>query len=194
MIDRRIWIAFAAALLSGAAEPRAEPGRSFAGLAAEIARIEAMRGGRLGRAVLDSGTGQRMAHGGDERLPMAGTLKLLLAGAVLARVDAGTESLDRRIRFVREDLVTYSPVAERHVGDGLTVGELCEATATSSDNTAADLLLQGLNGPAGPTAWPRGLGDEVARLGRMEPALNEALPGDPRDTSSPTPSSPRCMR
>jgi beta-lactamase class A len=47
-------------------------------------------------------------------------------------------------------------------------------------------LLQALNGPAGLTVWLRGIGDEVTRLDRTEPALNEALPGDPRDTSSPT--------
>jgi beta-lactamase class A len=108
-------MASAAALLYGARELRAEPARSFAGLAAEIERIEATRGGRLGVAVLDSGTGHRVAHRGDERFPMASTFKLLLAGATLSRVDAGTESLDRRIRFGREDLVTYSPVTERHV-------------------------------------------------------------------------------
>jgi beta-lactamase class A len=69
---------------------------------------------------------------------------------------------------------------------GLTVAKLCEAAATLSDKTAAHLLPQALNGPAGLTAWLRGVGDEVIRLAGMEPALDEAQPGDLRDTSSPT--------
>jgi len=33
--------------------------------------------------------------------------------------------------------------------------------------------------------FARSLGDTVTRLDRIETALNEALPGDPRDTMSP---------
>ena len=54
-----------------------------------------------------------------------------------------------------------------------------------SDNTAANLLLPSVGGPAGLTAWLRGIGDKVTRLDRMEPMMSEAIPGDPRDTSSP---------
>ena len=35
------------------------------------------------------------------------------------------------------------------------------------------------------TRFVRSLGDPVTRLDRTEPALNEALPGDPRDTTTP---------
>ena len=35
------------------------------------------------------------------------------------------------------------------------------------------------------TAYARSLGDTVTRLDRIEPDLNEAIPGDPRDTTSP---------
>lgn len=54
-----------------------------------------------------------------------------------------------------------------------------------SDNTAGNLLLTALGGPAGLTAYARSLGDEKSRLDRIEPELNEALPGDPRDTTTP---------
>jgi beta-lactamase class A len=54
-----------------------------------------------------------------------------------------------------------------------------------SDNTAANLLLNTIGGPAGLTAYVRGLGDSVTRLDRTEPDLNEARPDDPRDTTSP---------
>jgi beta-lactamase class A len=67
----------------------------------------------------------------------------------------------------------------------MTVEELCDAAMTWSDNTAANLLLGSFGGPAALTAYARSLGDEVTRLDRIEPELNEATPGDPRDTTTP---------
>ena len=124
-------------------------------------------------------------HRADERFPMCSTFKLLAAAAILRRVDAGTERLERRVRFGAKDLVVYSPVTEKHIADGMTLAELCDAAVTLSDNTAGNLLLAALGGPGGITAFARSLGDEVTRLDRIEPELNEARPGDPRDTSRP---------
>ena len=67
----------------------------------------------------------------------------------------------------------------------MTLAALCEAAITLSDNTAGNLLLGTLGGPQGLTDYMRSLGDRVTRLDRMETALNEARPGDPRDTTSP---------
>jgi beta-lactamase class A len=67
----------------------------------------------------------------------------------------------------------------------MTVGELCEAAITVSDNTAGNLLLASFGGPAGLTAYIRSLGDPMTRLDRNEPTLNEATPGDVRDTTTP---------
>ena len=67
----------------------------------------------------------------------------------------------------------------------MTVADLCAAAIDWSDNTAANLILQTIGGPAGFTEFARSLGDEVTRLDRNEPSLNEATPGDPRDTTSP---------
>jgi beta-lactamase class A len=77
-------------------------------------------------------------------------------------------------------------VTGKHVGtEGLTVAELCEAIIVWSDNAAANLLLSTIGGPAGLTGFARGLGDDQFRLDRMETALNEAIPADPRDTTTP---------
>ena len=152
----------------------------------EIRRLESESGGRLGVCVLDTATGARHVHRGDERFPMCSTFKVLAAAAILARVDAGKEQLARRITFDASALVTYSPVTEKRVGgDGMTLAEICDAAVTLSDNTAANLLLAAIGGPPGLTAFVRGLGDEVTRLDRNEPSLNEALPDDPRDTTTP---------
>lgn len=117
---------------------------------------------------------------------MCSTHKALSAAAVLARVDAGTDRLDRRVRFGAGAVLPYSPGTKAQAGgDGMTLAALCEAAVTLSDNTAANLMLDAIGGPAGLTAFLRGLGDGNTRLDRTEPALNGALPGDPRDTTSP---------
>ena len=154
-------------------------------LADMCARLEAGSGGRLGVGVLDTANGRMIGHRLDERFPMCSTFKVLAAGLVLARVDRKQENLDRRVSYAKSDLVTYSPATEKHVEDGMTIAELCEAAITLSDNTAANLLLASFGGPAGLTAFARSLGDETTRLDRIETELNEALPGDPRDTTSP---------
>ena len=163
------------ALAMGAATP------AVAALPASIARIEAESGGRLGVAVLDTGTGATAGHRLAERFPMTSTFKLPLAAAILARGDHS-----RRVRFTREDLIAWSPVTERRVGgEGMTLAELAEATTTTNDNTAANLLLRALGGPGALTAFLRETGDDTTRLDRIEPELNEALPGDARDTTTP---------
>lgn len=179
-MNRRDFHAAVAALLATGASPsaRAAPAPSWAAL-------EARTGGRLGVAVLQVNgdlDGQRL----DERFPMCSTFKWLAAACVLRRVDAGQERLDRRIRFGRQALLPHSPVTSQYVGaPGMTVGELCDAAIRTSDNAAANLLLASLGGPAALTAYARKLGDRVTRLDRREPALNEARPGDPRDTTTP---------
>ena len=151
----------------------------------EIKRLERESGGRLGVCVLETATGARHVHRGDERFPMCSTFKALAAAAILARVDAGKEQLSRRITFDASALITYSPATEKHVGDGMTLAELCEAAVTLSDNTAANLLLAAIGGPSGLTSFVRSLDDQFTRLDRNEPTLNEASPDDPRDTTTP---------
>jgi beta-lactamase class A len=151
-----------------------------------LAAIEARVGSRLGVAALDLGSGARLAHRADERFPMCSTFKAMAAAAVLAKVDAGHERLDRFVRYGPADLLPYAPVSRAHVRQGgLTLGELCAAAVEVSDNTAANLILASLGGPAGWTRYVRSLGDNVSRLDRTEPKLNTSLPGDPRDTTTP---------
>jgi beta-lactamase class A len=153
---------------------------------AALAALESRYGGRLGVASLSVGTGAATSRRADERFPMCSTFKTAAVALVLTRVDQGEERLDRRVVFNAGDVVTYSPVTERRVGPpGMTVAELCEAAMTLSDNTAANLLLASFGGPAALTGYLRSIGDTTTRLDRLEPELNEAAPGDPRDTTTP---------
>lgn len=144
--------------------------------------LEASAGGRLGVAAFDTGSQRRLLYRGDERFPMCSTFKLVPAAAMLAR---GADMLNTRVRYSKADLVSYSPITERHLDEGMRNAELCAATLQYSDNTAANLLMQQLGGPAGMTAFARSRGDEVFRLDRWETALNSAIPGDACDTTSP---------
>jgi beta-lactamase class A len=149
----------------------------------ELDALEHRHGGRLGVAILD-GT-KVVSRRGDQRFALCSTFKFLAAAFVLARVDRREESLSRRVVYSKSDLVTYSPTTEKHVESGLTIGEICEAAIVLSDNTAGNLLLDSFGGPAGLTSFARSLDDTVTRLDRRETELNEATPGDPRDTTTP---------
>jgi beta-lactamase class A len=179
---RRFILAAAAATTAGAAgRAHAQPSAAEA-----IRALEAKLGGRIGVAALDAGSKARIAYRADERFPMTSTFKMLAAAFVLARVDRGDEDLERRILFSPDDLVPYSPVTkDRTHGQGMSLAELCEAAVVLSDNTAGNLLLASFGGPAGLTNYVRSLGDDITRLDRTEPTLNEAAPNDPRDTTSP---------
>jgi beta-lactamase class A len=182
---------FLAALAASAACVRARAAASSAeerlALANKrLAEIEAREGGRLGVFVRDTGAGATIEHRADERFPMCSTFKLLTAAAALKRVDEGAERLDRTIAYGPNDLLEYAPIAKAHVAEGgMTLADLCAAAIDWSDNTAANLVLQSIGGPPGFTQFARSLGDKVTRLDRNEPTLNEATPGDERDTTSP---------
>lgn len=152
-----------------------------------IGAIEQRLGGQLGVLAIDTVTGRKIEHRATERFPMCSTFKLLLAGAVLDRVDKHQESLDRRITYGESDLLEWAPVAKEHLKEGgMTVEAMCAAAVDYSDNTAANLLLQSIGGPSKLTEYLRSIGDRVTRLDRNEPDLNTAVAGDPRDTATPT--------
>jgi beta-lactamase class A len=171
------------AVLPFAAAPR----RSLAWQAtSRLRELEPESGGRLGAVLFDTGSGAKAAYRADERFSMCSTFKFLAVAAVLARVDQGVERLDRRIPFGPADLLDYAPATSARVAEGgMPLTDLCDAAITLSDNTAGNLILRTLGGPEGFTAYARSLGDSVTRLDRTEPTLNEARPGDERDTTTP---------
>jgi len=152
----------------------------------QIAAIEARLGGRIGIAALDTGSGKRLDYRAEERFPMCSTFKFLAAAAVFKRVDEKQDQLDRFVSYDAKDILEYAPVTEAHLKEGgMTLGALCEAAIAQSDNTAGNLLLDAVGGPAGVTNFARSLGDQVTRLDRKEPELNSAIPGDDRDATTP---------
>ena len=148
----------------------------------DFRRFERRFDARLGLYAVDTGTGREVVHRAGERFPYASTFKALAAGAVLR--EEGIHGMDRTVPIDRLD-AAYSPVTERRVGTRMTLKELCAAAVRYSDNTAANLLLDRLGGPKGLDAILEELGDDVTRMERPEPELNDWTPGDTRDTSTP---------
>jgi beta-lactamase class A len=146
-----------------------------------FAELEAEGGARIGVYAVDTGSGSTVAYRSDERFAHASSFKALLAAAVLDRID----DLDRIVEYTPEQLVDHSPVTETRVATGMTVASLAESAVRTSDNTAANLLLDQLGGPAGFAAALAEAGDVTTRPVRYETELNSAIPGDPRDTSTP---------
>jgi beta-lactamase class A len=158
---------------------------STSDFASRILAIETRTGAQIGVAALDTGNGERLDYRSDERFPMCSTFKFLAAAAVLKRVDNGDEKLDRFISYDAKDILEYAPVTKAHLKNGgMTLGALCAAAIEQSDNTAGNLLLDAIGGPAGLTSFARGIGDKMTRLDRKEPELNSANPDDERDTTT----------
>jgi beta-lactamase class A len=181
---RRLLLRAAALPLLAGCQTSAPTSRDSTALA-QLQALEQSFDGRLGLCAIETGSGRSLAWRAAERFPLCSTFKAVLAAAVLAQGSRSPGLLQRRIRYARQDLVTYSPVTQAYVGDGMTVGELCAAAVQHSDNTAGNLLLQLVGGPSGLTAYARSVGDMAFRLDRWETALNSALPGDERDTTTP---------
>ncbi|MBW5467781.1 BBI family class A beta-lactamase [Brevibacillus formosus] len=149
----------------------------------KFAALENKFDARLGVYAIDTETDLAVAYREDERFAFASTYKALAAGAVLHQKPL--EELDKVITYTKDDLVTYSPITEKHVATGMTLREVADAAVRYSDNTAGNLLFKELGGPKGFESALRQIGDGVTTSERYETELNEAKPEDIRDTSTP---------
>lgn len=139
----------------------------------------------IGVFATNLGTGRTVAHRAGESFAMCSTFKTYAAARVLQLVERGELTLDRRVAVDAADIIAHSPRTQARVGGEMTLDELCQAAVQVSDNAAANLLLRTLGGPPAITAFARSIGDQRSRLDRWELELNAAVPGDPRDTTSP---------
>ncbi|WP_223162898.1 class A beta-lactamase [Roseivivax sediminis] len=154
-------------------------------LARTVGQIEGRLEARVGIALVDTGSGATWSHRPDERFLMNSTAKVPICALVLAQRDEGDISLSDALTVRESDLLSYAPVTSEHVGESMSMSELCLAALDMSDNTAANLVLDRAGGPEAVTDLFRQAGDPVSRLDRREPDLNAFTPGDPRDTTTP---------
>jgi beta-lactamase class A len=152
----------------------------------KLAGLETAHGGQLGVYALNTANGKQLAQRATQRFAFCSTFKVMAVGAVLQRSSKDPGLMDEHVIYGTDSLVPNSPVTSKHLGgDGLSNADLCAAALQYSDNAAANLLLRELGGLSAVNDFARSIGDDTFRLDRWETALNEALPNDWRDTSTP---------
>jgi beta-lactamase class A len=172
--------------MSAVAPATATPTHASTTSAATVRALDALErrdDARLGLVAIDTGSGATVTHRAGERFAFASAVKVFIAATVLD--DARSGDLDAVVPIEQRDVLSYAPVTSKHVGSGMTVRALLDAMLRSSDNTAANLLVARVGGPAVVQQWLRGIGDQVTQVVRVEPDLNQATPGDERDTTTP---------
>ncbi|MQY02215.1 class A beta-lactamase [Actinomadura macrotermitis] len=150
--------------------------------------LETAYKGRIGAFAVDTGTGRVVGHRAHERFPFLSTFKALAAAAVLHKARTQDPGLmERVVHWTEQEEKPNSPKTKGQGGPdkGMTVAQLCDAAIRYSDNTAGNMLLKQLGGPAGYTRHLRSLGDPVSRLDRWEIELNDWKPGERNDTTTP---------
>lgn len=154
-------------------------------LSAQLQQLESEYAARIGVSALDTGTGQRVSYRADERFGFASSFKVFVAAGFLSQVPAAER--DAAVTWTQEDVdaAGYSPVTSEHITDGLTLSQLAEAAVRSSDNTATNIILGKIGGPAGLQDILRQAGDDTSNIVSSEPDLNIIEAGSTDDTTTP---------
>ena len=140
----------------------------LAELETRIAATATENPGEYGIAALDLATGELIGVNTDMAFPMASTMKIAVAAAYLADVDAGRRSLDDTIA-------------------GTSAYALMDRMMVRSDNHATDLLIARLGGPDAVNGWLRENRLEDIRVDRTIAQLLAARRNlwEDEDTSTP---------
>jgi beta-lactamase class A len=165
------------------ASPSAQP--IAIDVSAELDALELEYDARVGVSAIDTGSGDSVAFRADERFGFASTVKVFVAAEFLRQVAPADR--DDVVTWTRADIdrAGYSPVTTEHLVDGLTLAELAEAAVRESDNTAANLIIERLGGPAALDAGLELLGDTTTAIVDDEPALNVVSADSADNTTTP---------
>ena len=184
-LSRRHALAMGATLFGAAACASAGVAQAAPTLEDRIAALGDKYTARIGLFAADLASGRTVDFHADDLFAMCSTFKTYAAARVLQGCDRGELHLTDQMLVNPAAVLPNSPVTESHAGQDMALSELCAAALQHSDNTAANLLLTAIGGPPEVTAFARSIGDDVTRLDRWETDLNTAIPGDPKDTTTP---------
>ena len=141
---------------------------------AALEQLEREYQARVAVSAIHTDTGESVHFREEERFGFASTLKAFAAAEVLRQVPGAERDHPVEWAQTHIDQAGYSPVTSEHIDSGLTIVELAEAAVRDSDNTAMNLVLDRIGGPAGMNQALARLGDDVTVVADMEPALNNA--------------------
>ena len=193
MTLRRAWISFAALALMLLAPAAARPPLPTieVGLSERLSAIGTVPVGRVGIATVDLTTGRETRFHAAEAFPMASTVKVAVAVMYLAEVDAGRRSIDKMISLDEALRSGSDGIGQDlpHPGVSLSAANLIHLMLTLSDNSATDVLIDDLGGPAKVDAWLHAHAVEGVRIDRNIARLvldNLGLPMLPGKTAAQT--------
>ncbi|HSW71158.1 MAG TPA: class A beta-lactamase [Gammaproteobacteria bacterium] len=150
----------------------------------KIEALENSLDGRIGIYALNTANNQSIQYRALERFPIQSTFKIMVVSAILKKNSTDNQLLRKKITYTNEDLVFWSPITEKNINSGMTISELCAAAMMYSDNTATNLIMKELGGPAAVTAFARSIGDTSFYVSNWEPELN-SNPNNATDISTP---------
>ena len=148
------------------------------GLQRDLERLGRGFDGRVGACAADS-SGAACING-DRRFPLQSVMKLLVALAVMDRVDHHGWRLADEVLVRRQDLSLFvQPLADlvSEQGYKTTMGDLVRRAIVASDSAAADILIERLGGPPQVQAFLESSGVSGVRLDRDERHLQTEILG-----------------
>lgn len=152
----------------------------------QLAALEDRYDAKIGFYGANLGTGRTLGYRENDMFATCSTFKAYVAAQILQKDQGGDLRLTDEAYIDPALFVPVaSPVTEPNLGGWMPFSDLCAAAVRQSDNTATNLMLEVLGGPSSVTDFARSVGDDRTQMVRWEPELNSALPGDPRDTTSP---------
>lgn len=151
--------------------------QSDAALKQQLQALSERSLGTLGVSALCIETGARAGIRGGEPFPMMSTYKLPIGICFLSQVHTGAHRLDDTVRITAESFSPgHSPLAQWVIGQGGTAfiskKELLTRMVSESDNTACDILLNLMGGPATVNKYLKKVGTVGMRVDRFERQLN----------------------
>lgn len=151
----------------------------------KLSELEITFNGKIGVSAINTANNTRIRYRANERFPMGCTSKVMGVAAILKKSMDNDSFLQQRIMYTKKDLTNWTPITEKHLSEGMTIGELSAAAISYSDNTAMNLLAKKLGGPQGINAFARSIGDNTFRLDHWWPKEAMSGPGDLADSSTP---------
>ncbi|MCI4010451.1 class A beta-lactamase [Brevibacterium sp. ZH18] len=154
-------------------------------ITSELTAIEDQYDARVGVHAMDTSDGSTIEHRSEERFGFASTIKSLAVAELLARTTP--EDLDEQVTWTKEDVekAGYAPVTKKHLGDGLPLEKVAEAAIRVSDNAAANIVFDHIDGPKGLDLALEDLGDSTTEVVDREPDLNTIDPGKADNITTP---------
>lgn len=151
-----------------------------------LAALEDRYNAQVGFYGVNLGSKRALGYRENDMFAHCSTFKAYVAAQILQKDQRGELRLTDPVYIDPAALVSVaSPITEPHAGGHLSLSDLCAAAVRQSDNTATNLMVAMLGGPSSVTDFARSVGDDRTWTVRWEPELNSAIPGDPRDTTSP---------